>query len=182
MRLSPRRSLALLVPFALLLVLPARPALAQAGAISGIVYVDANGSGQRDPGEAALANVTVTVTSGAGTATVVTNADGGYFFTANVGDWKVSIAPPPGFEVEDGALRGVNVAGAEQNMVVDFALRPIQAAPTSTVPPPQPTNTPGVLPTTGAPVGLGGLILLALLAAFILGVGLLISAWKRGNR
>lgn len=182
MRLSPRRCLTLLAPLALSLALPAGAALAQAGAISGIVYVDGNGNGQRDLGESALANVTVTFTSGGNTATVVTNADGGYFFTANIGNWNASISPPPGFEVEGGAFKGVNIAAAEQDVVVDFALRPGQVSPTPGMPSSQPADIPGILPTTGAPVGGGGLILLVLVGMLILGIGLLISAWKRENR
>ena len=167
-----------LVTWAVSTVWATRPALAQAGAISGIVFADANGNGQRDPGENGMANVPLKFSGLGATVSGVSNVDGGYFFTAEVGAWTVTVTPPAGFEVVGGAARAANIAAAQQNIVLDFGLRPVQVGPTNTFTPPLPTLTPGILPTTGAPISGRGLTLLALLGAFVLGAGLLISAWK----
>ncbi len=158
------------------------PALAQTGAITGTVYADANGNGVRDANEAGVSNVSLTFSGVGEPVNGVTNADGNYFFTATAGNWKVTVTPPNGFEVVNGASQTVSIAADQQNIVLDFGLRAIQVQPTATTAPqPGPTNTPGILPTTGAPAAPSLLPLLALAALAILGAGLLLSAF-RGRR
>ena len=160
-----------------------RTVFAQSGAISGVVYADANGNGIHDPGEKGIANVALTFTTGSGPVPGTTNADGTYFFTANVGAWAVTVVPPPGFEAVGGDTESVTIAAAEQNIVLDFGLRPIQVTVTNTPTSPRlpATGTPGVLPTTGAPIASRGLTFAALAATFIVGLGLLASAVMRAR-
>jgi hypothetical protein len=161
----------------LLFALSARqPALAQSGAITGIVFADGNGNGVYDPGEQGVGNVGITFSGVGDPVSGATNADGSYFFTANLGTWTVTISPPAGFEVVNGASQSVNVAAAEQSLVLDFGLRPIQVQVTDTVPAPLPSATTGVLPQTGAPVGNGALWIMGLAAVFVIGLALVLSA------
>jgi hypothetical protein len=161
----------------------ARPvALAQTGAINGTVYADANGNGVRDADEAGVSNVGLTFSGVGEPVNGVTNTDGNYFFTATAGDWTVTVTPPPGFEVVNGNAQTVNISTDGQNIVLDFGLRPVQVEPTNTTPPETgPTDTPGILPTTGAPAAPSLLPLLVLALMAILGAALLLSA-LRGNR
>lgn len=72
------------------------------GAVSGLIYEDANGNQQPDPGEG-IAGITVTLQSDAGvvaalTLTDVTDADGLYSFAAvPPDDYTLSFAMPPGY-------------------------------------------------------------------------------------
>jgi LPXTG-motif cell wall-anchored protein len=157
-----------------------RPAAAQSGAITGIVFADGNGNGLYDPGEQGIANVGITFSGVGDPVSGATNADGSYFFTANLGNWTVTVTPPAGFEVVGGPSKTINVAAAEQSLVVDFGLRPIQVQATNTAPPVQPTSTPGVLPQTGAAVSGNALALAALAVVLLAGVALVLSArWPR---
>jgi hypothetical protein len=157
------------------------PALAQSGAISGLVFADGNGNGLHDPGEEGVAGVTIAFSGVGEPVTGMTNADGSYFFTASLGTWTVTITPPPGFEAVNGPTQAVTIAAAEQSMVLDFGLRPIQMLPTETSPPPPPgpSETPGILPTTGARVATRPLVLGILVILFALGAGLFLSALRR---
>ena len=53
----------------------------QSGAIGDSVWLDENGNGVQDAGEAGIANVKVTVTKGAESYTTYTDANGGYVFS-----------------------------------------------------------------------------------------------------
>ncbi len=173
------KGLALLAMAALALFGPLRPAAAQSGAITGLIFGDTNGNGLHDPGEQGIANVAITFSGVGEPVTGVSNADGSYFFTANVGDWTVTVTPPPGFEVVNGPTQTVNIAAAEQSLVLDFGLRPIQMVTDTPPPDPVPSNTPGLLPTTGAPVATSPLLFIGLILIFLIGAGLLVSAFRR---
>lgn len=99
------------------------------GSIAGSVYVDANGNGVRDPAEAPLAGVVITLTSDTGfTATVTTDAVGNYVFADLLpGTYTISETQPSAYG--DGATNvgsgggspGVNtvtgiVVGSGQNL------------------------------------------------------------------
>ena len=75
--------------------------LASPGTIGGTKFIDTNGNGARDPGEAGSAGVTIRLqgAGGAGTAVVTTTgADGSFSFTGLApGTYAVSEVVPPGF-------------------------------------------------------------------------------------
>jgi uncharacterized repeat protein (TIGR01451 family) len=100
------------------------------GSIAGAVYVDANGDGVRNPSEAPLAGVAITLTSSAGfTTTVTTDASGNYIFTGLLpGIYTITETQPA--EYGDGATNvgsgggspGVNtVTGIIVNSGQDFS-------------------------------------------------------------
>jgi hypothetical protein len=62
------------------------------GMISGYAYIDANGNGMMDSGEAGIGNVTIGL-SGSSTASTTTNANGSYFFNALLAG-SYSVAAP----------------------------------------------------------------------------------------
>jgi len=180
---SANRAIFAIIACALVLLWGQRPALAQQGAISGMVFADVNGDGVRQPEEAGIANVSLTFSGVGEPVQGVTNDDGNYFFTATVGEWTINVTPPPGFEAVNGPSRNVLLAAEEQSIVLDFGLRAVQMT-TDTPPPdpqPGPTDTPGILPTTGAPAAPSLLPLLALAILAALGAGLFLSA-LRGRR
>ncbi|MBI3362931.1 MAG: hypothetical protein HY023_17655 [Chloroflexi bacterium] len=163
---------------ALGLLLYPRPARAQEnGFVSGVVFLDANGNGARDPGEIGVANAAVNFASGSNAATEVTNTDGTFQHTTPLGTWTVTVVPPAGYQVVGASAATANITAQNQNLEINFGVRLAQLAtnPPPTVP--VPTNTPGVLPQTGAPVTGSSVLLLALIAAFVAGVALVISAW-----
>ena len=76
-----------------------------AGAIGDRVWLDENGDGVQDAGEAGIPNLTVTLTgtdaNGNPVAlTTVTDADGGYVFSgllpSNAGGYTITVTPPAG--------------------------------------------------------------------------------------
>jgi uncharacterized repeat protein (TIGR01451 family) len=88
------------------------------GTITGVVYVDSNGSVTKQGAEATLPSVTVTL-SGTDflgnpvSATALTNSGGTYTF-ANLlpGDYSVTVAPVPGYTHTGSSVEGPNTVGA----------------------------------------------------------------------
>jgi hypothetical protein len=171
------RSLFLLAACALALC-AAPPALAQSGAITGVIFADGNANGVHDPGEQGVPNVAFTFSGVGDPVSGVTNADGSYFFTANLGAWTMTVTPPAGFEVVNGPSQTVTIAAAEQSITLDFGLKPVQTV-TDTPPPPGPTATPGILPTTGAPAAPRPVLMVVLGVVLVAGAVLLLSAFRR---
>lgn len=70
------------------------------GTTSGLVFLDSNGNGAQDAGEAGIGGVPVAVTSGGFTQTVTTDGNGNFVAT-NVPPGNATVAPttPPGFVV-----------------------------------------------------------------------------------
>jgi|GEM_PF-2931480 len=105
------------------------------GAIGNFVYLDENGNGIQDAGEAGIAGVTVNLTGDA-TATAVTDANGGYIFpNLPEGDYTVTVDEstlPSGMAqttspVNPGADMGnqtngynITLAAGEENLTGDF--------------------------------------------------------------
>ncbi|WP_198320983.1 SdrD B-like domain-containing protein [Azohydromonas aeria] len=65
------------------------------------VWLDANGNGRQDAGEAGIAGVTVQLKSSTGTVlqTTTTDASGNYSFSVAAGTYVVSIVAPAGYQV-----------------------------------------------------------------------------------
>lgn len=92
-------------------------------AISGVVFEDKNGNGQRDNGESGVASITVTL-SGAGSGTTVSGSDGSYAFSGlGNGTYTVAIsgyAAP--YEPTTAASLSVTITGGNQSGK-DFGLQ-----------------------------------------------------------
>ncbi|MBM3883006.1 MAG: hypothetical protein FJ387_25360, partial [Verrucomicrobia bacterium] len=83
----------------------------QVGTISGLVFEDRNGNGQRDPGEPGMGSVTVRLTSAGGTSqTTQTAAEGNYAFTGIApGLYTVEETDPPGYVSTTQNVRAVSL-------------------------------------------------------------------------
>lgn len=102
------------------------------GLISGLAFVDANGNGLRDSGEAAIRGVTLRLTGatdqGTGVATTcVTDTNGAYKFD-NVlpGSYQLSVASAPAVSVGGSTISNFVVAQG-QSVSRDFAFRGLAA-------------------------------------------------------
>tara|TARA_R110002096_G_scaffold285073_16_gene478940 strand:- start:2683 stop:3135 length:453 start_codon:yes stop_codon:yes gene_type:complete len=76
---------------------------AQAGSVSGVVFVDSDGDGEADAGEPVVPGTTVELLSNNGTviATMVADANGQYNFTAiPPGKYRVRFTYPNGLQVQ----------------------------------------------------------------------------------
>lgn len=97
--------------------------------VSGDVYLDANGNGAQDPGEAPIPNVRVTLTgtdaTGAVTRTADSDADGGFLFPAlRNGTYTITETQPAGYldgTATVGASVGTPAANRITGVVVDGA-------------------------------------------------------------
>jgi uncharacterized repeat protein (TIGR01451 family) len=109
------------------------------GTITGVVYVDSNGSVSKGPAEATLPNVTVTLTGtdffgNPVSKSVQTNSSGTYAFGSLLpGDYTVTVAPVPGYTHTGASTEGPNNNGQTY-------------APIS-------PNTPSIVPGTGTVAG-----------------------------
>jgi uncharacterized repeat protein (TIGR01451 family) len=89
------------------------------GTITGVVYVDSNGSVSKQGSEATLPNVTVTLSGtdflgNAVTRTVQTNASGTYSFGGLLpGDYSVQVANVPGYSHTGASVEGPNTLGTQ---------------------------------------------------------------------
>lgn len=90
------------------------------GGISGLVFDDVNGNGQRDLSESGLGGVLITLSGGATDVTTRTDTDGSYRFDPPAaGLYTVTEADPAGFVSTTPNLRQVNV-GALSAAVANF--------------------------------------------------------------
>ncbi|MBI3959281.1 MAG: hypothetical protein HY328_10775 [Chloroflexi bacterium] len=95
-----------------------------ADAVQVILFVDANGDGALDDGEAALVGATVTLTPAEGEAVSLDSAESGALFEAlAVGEYTVSLQDVPGYTLGGETSATVTVeADAEAGQVVYFAV------------------------------------------------------------
>jgi len=140
--------------------------------ISGTKWNDLNGDGKHQSDEPALSGVTITL-SGAGTGSVVTDANGKYSFNALApGGYTVAEQVPDKMEATSPARVNVTLA-AGQNAVVDFLNKA-----SGTIGPTGGEDT--TLPRTGANLKLPLILALALVLAGAVIVG--IGVWIRRSR
>lgn len=95
------------------------------GNIHGVVFIDEDGDGEYDPGEPVLEGVTVELTNGEITLTVMTDGEGVFTFSVEPGVWQGVIYPPQGYVVINDATREV-VMESEGSLeaVLNFGLMP----------------------------------------------------------
>lgn len=95
------------------------------GNIHGVVFIDEDGDGEYDPGEPVLEGVTVELTNGEITLTVMTDGEGFFTFSVEPGVWQGVIYPPQGYVVINDATREV-VMESEGSLeaVLNFGLMP----------------------------------------------------------
>ncbi len=89
--------------------------------LSGFVYIDANNNGIKDPGEAGIPDVIVSLLGGGGFVFANTRADGSYTFTGlPFGTYTVSEFQPAGFRngIVTAGSRGGTVAGDSVTAIV----------------------------------------------------------------
>ncbi len=141
--------------------------------ITGTKWHDLNGDGIHQANEPALPGVTIQL-SGAGTGSVVTDANGRYAFVAlEPGNYTVSEVVPAKMEATSPASVKVTLAGG-QSATVDFLNK--DSSPIG----PEGNETPSSLPRTGANLKFPLILALALVlcGAVILGIGV----WTRRSR
>ncbi len=141
--------------------------------ISGTKWDDLNADGKHQPDEPPLAGVTITL-SGAGTGSIVTDANGKYSFNALApGSYTVAEQVPANMEATSPASVNMTLA-AGQNAVVDFlnkSAKPVR---------PEGGSGDVALPRTGTNLKLPLMLALVvvLVGAVIIGIGV----WKRRFR
>ncbi|MBX3462424.1 MAG: hypothetical protein KF830_04585 [Planctomycetes bacterium] len=93
--------------------------------VCGSVFLDANGNGQRDPGEAGAAGITVMLGDIPGSPTRVTDGNGNYCFTGVApGSYLVMLVlDGTGFVATTAAQFAVVVSGCNSANVPDFGIR-----------------------------------------------------------
>lgn len=91
--------------------------------LAGIVFVDRNGNGARDPGEPGLAGVSVSDQN----AVVVTGADGSFRIAGSAGSGLVFVSVPDGYRAVGPFWRKADSAAAAQRFL--FPLEPAPAPP-----------------------------------------------------
>lgn len=102
---------------------PSAPTACQAGRITGLAWVDANGSGGRDSGDPPLAGVVVVLEGANGTTTRTTGANGQYAFdNLPAGTYTLRATPPSGYEAITMQAWGVHLTCA--TITVDFGYKP----------------------------------------------------------
>jgi len=107
--------------------------------ISGTVYVDTNGNGAQDGGEAGSAGATVTLSGASLPKEATTDASGNYSFpNLQAGNYTLTLSVPSGYSATTSNPRSVTASG---KVVVNFGI----AAQSSSQPP-----DPGAPPRPGA--------------------------------
>jgi uncharacterized repeat protein (TIGR01451 family) len=112
------------------------------GTIGNYVWLEEDGDGDQDAGEAGIPNALVTITDGTNTYTTYTDANGGYIFTdLPQGTWTVTVTPPTGLNPtydEDGIatpnVSVVTLGAGEEHPSADFGYN--WSTPTETNDPP----------------------------------------------
>jgi len=119
------------------------PPLPEQAVLGDKVFLDANGDGIQDPGEAPVAGVTVQVRrpDGTGLVEVITDANGMWSVTLDAGDYDVNFVLPDGFTFSpqgqggdpladsnvqpDGQTGTLTLAAGETNTSIDAGLVPL---------------------------------------------------------
>ncbi|NUN69196.1 MAG: carboxypeptidase regulatory-like domain-containing protein [Bacteroidetes bacterium] len=97
--------------------------------VSGVTFVDANENGVKDAGESALANVAVSLSTGA---SAVSDANGAYSFSGlTAGSYTVSAAGVSGYTMSTAASVPVTISTA--NVTVNFGYVVIPPPPTYSI-------------------------------------------------
>jgi len=95
------------------------------GNIHGIVFIDEDGDGEYDPGEPVVEGVTIELTNGEITLTVMTDGEGVFTFRVEPGVWQGVIYPPQGYVVINDATREVAIESeGSLEAVLNFGLMP----------------------------------------------------------
>ncbi len=97
--------------------------------VSGVTFVDANSNGTRESGEAALANVSLSLSTGA---TAVSDANGAYSFSGlSAGSYTVTAQPVSGYTMSTSASASVTITTS--NAAANFGYVLIPPPPTYTL-------------------------------------------------
>jgi hypothetical protein len=93
------------------------------GVIDGVVFVDQDADGVRDPGESGLPEVVIILTNDRVTYQARSGFDGSFRFTVGPGSWRATVELPEGYVVLNDDTRQVLI-GEERvaEAVLDFAL------------------------------------------------------------
>jgi hypothetical protein len=95
------------------------------GNIHGIVFIDEDGDGEYDPGEAVVEGVTIGLTDGEILLETKTDGAGAFVFSVDPGVWQGVIYPPQGYSVSNDATREVVIeSDGMLEAVLDFGLIP----------------------------------------------------------
>jgi hypothetical protein len=100
----------------------------QPATLSGTVWLDTDGDGIQDPGEAGIPGVSVTITLPDGTTTtVVTDANGNYTYTGVPGTYTVSVPTtgPNGETLTTNASQTVTLTSGQNLTDIDFGYQPL---------------------------------------------------------
>ena len=121
-----RRIVAILVLGGVLLMNPFHVLGDEApGTIHGIVFIDEDGDGEYDPGEAVVEGVTIGLTNGEIILETKTDEVGSFIFNVEPGVWQGVIYPPQGYSVINDATREVVIESEGiLEAVLDFGLIP----------------------------------------------------------
>jgi hypothetical protein len=134
-------------PTATVTATPTATATPEAGAIAGVVFLDSNSDGARNPGETGTPGKLVQLwQSGAVYDSAVTDQEGRFNF-ANVppGVWQVMLTLPGNYQVTTGANPAEVAVITGVTQTVDYGIAPV-ATPTAT---PTATGTPTSTTTAG---------------------------------
>jgi uncharacterized surface anchored protein len=100
----------------------------QPATLSGTVWLDTDGDGIQDPGEAGIPGVTVTITLPDGTTTtVVTDANGNYTYTGVPGTYTINVPTtgPNGETLTTNASQTVTLTSGQNLTDIDFGYQPL---------------------------------------------------------
>ncbi len=90
--------------------------------VNGVAFVDANSNGTQEPGEAGLANVSVSLTGGG---SVLTDANGAYSFSGlTSGSYTVTAASVTGYTMSTSATANVTITSSSVTAVFGYVLIP----------------------------------------------------------
>lgn len=90
--------------------------------VSGVTFVDANSNGTRESGEAALANVSLSLSTGA---TAVSDANGAYSFSGLLaGSYTVTAQPVSGYTMSTSASAAVTITASNATANFGYVLIP----------------------------------------------------------
>lgn len=155
-------------------------------AVGETVFLDSNGNGVLDLGEAGLSGVTITITDADGqvVGTQMTDADGLYGFVLEPGIYTVTVTVPTGYQATTSTTYSATLTQpGTVDLNANFGVNLVKVPPTTPPPPttapvtPAAPSGPTTLPRTGAHVdGLGGWAL-----ALIVAGAALAAASRRGR-
>ncbi len=142
------------------------PAAAQSeGRIAGIVYADKNGNGIRDQGEEGVIGAQLTIESGGWKTTIDSKADGSFSINLNPATYRITIAPPSGYNSPQNATVEVTIANAGDAITnLEFGITPEGT----------------VLPASGGIVS-GSVVVVGLIGVLAVGVVLVVVGQRRSK-